>query len=419
MYDLVASEKMSRKFFREHCITHEAWGRYILGRVMRRYLITIVIGIVLAAVFIADVGGMQAAQVGTGDAYSLTPDETVQGNLYAAGRSVLLSGTVTGDAVTAAQTVIMRGNVAGDVAAAGGTVDVLGNVDGDVRLAGGSVVVGSRVGGDVAVATGSLSILREATVGGDVLAVAGNTTVDGAVNGSVRIRGGRVYINGPVQGSVDVTTSDVVTLGRNATIDGDIVYRSPQAIRVDRGAVVRGRTVRENLPESFRDDWQQGARNFFATVSLIQLLAWLGAALAGVFLLPEVSRSLTEGAASHPWRALLVGLVFFMLVPVIVFLLFITLVGFLLGVLLLLFYFLFLIIAWIYSGVLLGAWIFRVYSKEKVWRVDWKSTLAGVLLLYIVSLIPVLGWLAMFGLFLLVLGELAEGSFDRVRTRTK
>jgi uncharacterized membrane protein len=115
---------------------------------------------------------------------------------------------------------------------------------------------------------------------------------------------------------------------------------------------------------------------------------------------------------------LAIGFAVLVVVPVLVFVLFLTLVGFFAALLLLFLYFVFLLISYIYAGILLGTWLFKVYSRKKDLEVNWGSALTGIVLLFVIGFIPIVGWIIAFVLFLMVLGGLTEKASMSLGRRT-
>lgn len=357
----------------------------------------------------------EAADIRSGQNIYVGQGERVAGNLYGASDTVSISGETGGDAVMAGGNVVVSGRVGQDVLAAGGTVDVLGSVGGDARIAGGTVTVAGPVGGDVVVAGGTTHIVSGATVGGDVLVWSGNVVVDGVVNGSVRVRGGSIRVDGTVRGGMDMTSSGPIVLGSNATVAGDIVYRSPQMIIVENGATVSGRVARQALPETANQGFQQGAKSILATLSLLNLLALLVAGWLLFWLFPSTSLVLIARAYERPWRSLGLGALFFLVMPLILLVLMLLVIGWYVAVFFGLIYLFFLLVAHIYAGILLGSWILKLYRRDQAMSLTWYSVMGGILLLFIISFIPVLGWLIGAALFLMVLGSTADLFSTRVR----
>jgi cytoskeletal protein CcmA (bactofilin family) len=294
-------------------------------------------------------------------------------------------------------------------------VDVLGRVNDDIRVVGGDINVADGAGGDVAAMGGTVRLLSGSAVEGDVLVGSGNVTVDGTVNGTVRAWGGRIQISGTVRNGINATSTETIVIGRGAVIDGDVVYRSPKTIVVENGAQVRGKVVRESAPEAIQKGFWQNVKDFLAALSLIKLLALLGAGLLGVWIFGAGSRALLTRTVARPWRSLAVGFVALVVVPALVTVLMFTLVGIIVGLFILMLYFLFVLAAYVYAGILLGAWLFQVYSREKVLRADWTSVLAGIVLLYVIGFIPIIGWLIGFVLLLMTLGGMVEWAYLQAR----
>ena len=56
----------------------------------------------------------------------------------------------------------------------------------------------------------------------------------------------------------------------------------------------------------------------------------------------------------------------------------------------------------------MGAWISQVIYKTSTPIITWKNVLTGVFLLSVITLIPVVGWVVGFLIFLVTLGSGAE-----------
>jgi hypothetical protein len=181
----------------------------------------------LGVFLVAIVGSVSAdnllgGKVRTGDVVTVPSTETVNSDLYAFAREVVVNGTVHGDVVAGGGSVTVNGKVDGDVIVGGGTVNVSGAVGGSViggggtvdingavggaiRSGGGQVTIGGSVAHDVAVGGGTMNV--GGTIGGDLLLGAGQATVTGAVSGSIEGSAQSYTRTGTVGGSehVDIT----------------------------------------------------------------------------------------------------------------------------------------------------------------------------------------------------------------------
>ncbi len=133
---------------------------------------------------------------------TLVIDDTA-GDVYAFGGEVRVDGTVTGDLVVSAGTVVISGTVDGDVVALTGDLQVTGRVEGDLRAAAGQVVVSGEVGEDVLLAAGRLDVQGEVVE--DLIFGAGQVTLAGRVAGDVLGSAGSYTRTGTVVGTEQVS----------------------------------------------------------------------------------------------------------------------------------------------------------------------------------------------------------------------
>ena len=144
----------------------------------------------------------------SGNTVTIASGETVTGDLYAVGGTVVVDGTVEGDLVAAGGDIRVNGTVSGDLVAAGGTVTVAGSVEGDARVAGGQMTVSGDVGEDLLVAGGQATLTASGSVGEDLIASAGQLDVAGSVAGSIEGGAGTYTRTGTVGGGENVRIGD-------------------------------------------------------------------------------------------------------------------------------------------------------------------------------------------------------------------
>ncbi len=148
------------------------------------------------------------AKLRTGATITIASGETVAGDLYAAGGTIVVDGSVEGDLVVAGGTVSVAGSVDGDLVVAGGTVTVAGSVEGDARIAGGTVTVSGDVGEDLLLVGGQATLGPSGTVGEDLIVSAGELTLAGSVAGSIEGSAGTYDRTGSVGGEENVSVDD-------------------------------------------------------------------------------------------------------------------------------------------------------------------------------------------------------------------
>jgi cytoskeletal protein CcmA (bactofilin family) len=368
------------------------------------------LGIILLAVFAIPFVA-SAATFQTGNSYTLPASETVNGNLYIGAGTITVAGTVNGDIVAGGGTVTVNGTINGDVLIGSGTMALNGAVNGDARVTGGNLSLTGTVSGDLTAAGGQVSIQSGGTVEGDLVAAGGTITVDGQISGDVRAATGDLRINGPVNGSVQAWVEDL-TLGDQARITGDLVYRGPHELTKSSSAVVSGKI--EYTKKAF------GAKakylGAFGAGWMFNILATALAAIVLVLVLPGFSSAVVGRGVGSYGRELLVGFLILIVTPVAAALCLMSIIGALLGLFLLAVYGIALLMAGIYSGVLFGAWLFRLFKQSGI--KPWLSALVGVVVLHIILFVPFLGWIVGCLFFLIALGSLLDQDWKMKRGLT-
>jgi hypothetical protein len=170
------------------------------------------------------------------------------------------------------------------------------------------------------VVVGSVLVDRDETTK-DVVVADGDVTVRGTVDGDVIVADGDVTIRGKVTGDV-VTIAGTAILGRRAQVDGDVIYadKDPQ---VASGANVGGEV------KKFK-----GGEIGTAVKIGIWIAVTVSTFLLGLLLLllfPRAADAVARTAKLKTGLSILVGVLAFLLIPVLAFALLFTVVGIPLG----------------------------------------------------------------------------------------
>ncbi|MFZ2886622.1 MAG: hypothetical protein WA021_02255 [Minisyncoccia bacterium] len=344
------------------------------------------------------------AEFRTGDQPSLSQGQTVQDDLYMAGGNVMSAGTVRGDLIVGGGTVLVNGPVTGDLLIGGGNVTIAGEVTDDLRAGGGNILVQSVVRGDVILGGGQIN-LTGTRIGGDVAIGGGSVRIESAVGGDVKIGGGDIYINAPIAGNVEIN-AEKVTLGPRANIAGDFTYKATEAVIMEDGAVVRGETSFEE--RAGREEVKKGAIAALAAFASLWMLAKFLMSLVGAFALAFFFKRYTQEmiatAATQPVAEFVRGLVVVIVLPIVSVILLISIIGIPLGVVGLLTTIILSIFGSFAAPILLGSLIHKSIKKPAGYVVNWKTVLLGVVVYFILALIPIVGWLAKCVILLMALG---------------
>lgn len=355
-----------------------------------------------------------AAQFAQDAHYTLSKDTTISDDLYAYGNTPMVSGTVDGDLAVAGGNVTVDGTVNKELFAAGGTVSMLGHVESTARIAGDTVTISGPVDGDLVIAGGTVTILPQATIGRDLVVMGGTVIVDGTVARNVTLRAGAATLNGSVGGTVD-SESRTLTLGDKADIKGALTYAADDELAKMTGATTSS-IARRAATTSTPDDGvlRTGVPHIFGIVfglALFMQLIMFGTALIVLAILfrDESGAVVTEARAF--WRALGAGFAALILVPIAGVILLATLFGTMLGLALLIAYALILVLAKMYAAIVVGAWFAKWSGRE--YGVYWTWSLLALLVLKLLALIPVVGWVVGFAVFLVSLGAIAQLIYRR------
>ncbi|HTY40207.1 MAG TPA: hypothetical protein VMC43_03925 [Candidatus Paceibacterota bacterium] len=351
-----------------------------------------------------------AATFAGGNTYALPQGETIAGNFYAGGGTVVIAGNVQGDLGVAGGTVFVTGAVVQDALVVGGNVNISGPIGGDLRILGGNVTVNDSVSGEILVLGGKVNIGQNARVG-SMTVVGGQIVYEGISSGPSQLIGENVDVNGSVAGDLWAKAKQLV-IGNGAKVEGALTYQAPQAALISNGAEISGAVTFEPQPEPAsvfgmnREDAKMFVFSILSAWWLTKLVMGIIMALAFFFLFPAGVTALVRETLRGWKKDLLYGFLALVVTPVVVVGLLLTVVGAPLGLLVLLVFLTHLILAGLGAGIFLGSIAIKYVAKKDVHPVTWQSIVLGVGLLAIIGLVPIIGWVFAFIFFLIALGGL-------------
>ncbi|MBI2482526.1 MAG: hypothetical protein HYV76_03140 [Candidatus Vogelbacteria bacterium] len=364
--------------------------------------------LILISVLVLAPSAAWAAEARVGKTFNLPATANLATNLYALVGDLNLAGPVMGDIFTAAGRTVITAPVQGDLFVASGNITVTGPVYGDVRVVGGTVAIGDEVGGDVAVAGGQVHLLPASRVDQDVLVLGGATIIDGSIDGSLRAIGGKLLINGAITGPVSARVDELV-LGEQAVLSQGINYQSPQALVRHVRAQVSGATIFNQLSSRLPA--------VLALVGVWALFKFLTLLVFATFLyvvLPRPVGAIVTTTLTHFGRSLGAGLATLILVPALVIILSLTIVGLPLGFFITCLYLALLVMASVFAGLVCGAILEKLFRRKKEYELSWWGVLGGTTALFIVSLVPIIGWLVGIVVFVATFGGLAITTYHLI-----
>jgi len=318
-------------------------------------------------------------------------------------------GTAVAESRAGGTVVVAEGETVDGLDAVGGTVVVRGTVDGDLSGFAGSVVVAGTVTGDVEASAGNVQI--SGTVGGDVDTATGSFTLDrnASIGGNLRVAAGSVRLEGSVGGFVE-SASDTTVLGPTASIAGDLTYGGDLE-RAD-GATVGGSVTKdESLSVGV------GVFGFSApsipgwTFALYGVLVNFVVGAIILYAAPGFASSLAERTRDAPLRSAGVGLLALVGIPFALALLLVTVVGIPLSIFGLFAYVGLLWAGYVVGAYALGSWLCSLADLST----EYGALALGLVAVTALSLVPWIGGVGEFVVFLLGLGALSWGLYAAVR----
>lgn len=314
-------------------------------------------------------------------------------NAYLTGTDITVVTPLVGDLLAAGGTIAANGPIGGDAMLAGGTIDIEKPVTGDVRVAGGRITINAPIGGDLIAAGANITASTTAT---DTRIAGGTVSLTGA-KGPVVIYGSDITLAGDFSGDVTVEASNSITLADGTHIHGAFRYNAPQqftppaTVILDHGSTYVGSSTFLPTSKQAHTFAIAGATILFIVHLLAVLI--LAGIIAGLF--PQFTERIAERALGNSIGrfALLALLGFAVLVatPFLIFILLASFVGIGVALIILALYALFFILSYVYAGILAGAALSRRFMKRYV--ITWKEAVFGMLVFYLVGVVPVLGFL--------------------------
>ncbi len=336
-------------------------------------------------------------------------------DVYTFEENVFIGGDIAGDLTAAGATVTTVGMILSDALLAGGEVDVFGDVQDDLRVAGGAVIIDSTIGGDLAVVGGDVYLSDNAVIIGDILVMGGSVIFEGSAYGDMTVYGGSVEIYGDIVGNVMIRSAGDVTIGRHARLSENLTYVAPSPVVMAQGAMVRGTIVYETTGGTEMVGVRMALAMILLLIAAGKILYAVVAVSIIVSLFGMFSREVVMTGILHTGRTVLFGAAVTLLIPLTVFLLALSGIGLFGGIALGILYALFVLVAKIYAGVTVGALLSRFIKGEILITLPW--AIAGVIVLELLLIIPVLGVLTQAALFLIASGALVQTIRLRMKKR--
>lgn len=333
----------------------------------------------------------------------LSAGQEVQGDYFAFGPHVEISGTVHGDVYAAGAEVLVDGVVDGDLIVAGGEVRVSGEVTQDVRIAGGTVTLSGKIHRNATIAGGDVHLTESSHLKGSAVIGTGNLLLGGSIDGDVRIGAGNVTLSKTIGGDLAVAAV-AIRLTSRASVGKNVRYWSDDEPSIDEGATVLGTVTQHPIPKVFKGKEVQrgvtGLKLFAGMVSFTSTLL-LGLLLLRIYpvFTPRVASMIQE----KPGVVLSVGGVLSFGVPLLILLCMVSVLGIPIGLMLAAMYVVTLYLGRVFVMLWLGQRLLRLVSGSS--SAAW-AFVTGLVVYFVLSIVPVVGALLTLATIAIGLGAL-------------
>jgi cytoskeletal protein CcmA (bactofilin family) len=347
---------------------------------------------------------MRIEQTGS---FNIPEGETESYDVYIWTQTFNIDGTLDGDAIVGTQWATINGTLTQDLLVFAQDVTINGIVGDDVRVFAENVYIHGTIKGDLLVGAANLVIYEDAVIEGSLLAGAGRMTHRGTIEGDARIGLGELTMAGEIGGNAELFTDGGITLLDGARIGGDLVYEGPT--QIDFGDVCSGSvTYREQVVDE--DDIADAISSFGRFKSVMHLLGLIAAIIAGSIIIAVTSDHAKNTAniiRTKPLKSLGIGFIAFICMPIIIVLSIVFIITIPFSFMLALAYLIALYIAKFYVAIWLGSVILRrgdaIMTKSPV-----PPMLLGLVGVYIITAIPVIGTLCGIVIIFFGLGALLQ-----------
>ncbi len=344
--------------------------------------------------------------VSTGSATEFRSDRSVyiidtveiNDDLLAAGQNLIVSGRIRGDCILGGMSATVDGVVDGSIMAAGSEIRLSGECRTSARLFGRGIDVDGRIERNL-IAFGETIILgKNGWVENDFYGGANNITIQGRIGGDFDAYGAQVYLAGKVDGDVEIEGEDII-IEPTAIIGGDLTTVGENKPQIEPGAQILGETRHEFPEKDERSGYTFASFLFDSWWYLAMLLA--GATLL-IFFSPFTRDVIT--AAETQWaKALGLGFVFVVCLPIAAMILAVTIIGIPLAIIVLLGWLLLWYLSYAFTGLLVGEWVLRKLRRGRAPAKFWALVL-GLLIILLLGKIPILGIILQFVIIFLGFG---------------
>jgi len=357
-----------------------------------------------------------ALVIKTGETVEIDRDELIDDDLIIFAQKIAINGRVNGDVWVFGRDIMINGDVYGTIVSGGADINIdVGNA-GTVWSAGGEINIAGDIEKNILLFGGELSVDEDATIGKDIRAFGGKFTVDGNIGGTIRGSVGNFTMAGK-SGDIFID-SDKIRVKSGAEIDGDLVLEGEVEPTIEEGARITGETRVKKSSVEGEEAFAFAFAPFIAFfIAFMKVVCFIAKIIVGVILIAlcgKFVRRIMDTLTSKPWSCLGWGFLGLVVIPVAVMILFVILVGFPFAFFGIYVYTILFYLSSIFVGLVVGEKIIQLFKKEGEIS-QYLSFIVGIIVIFVLGLIPVLGVIIKLAVLLFGVGMLLLGSWYLLR----
>lgn len=270
-----------------------------------------------------------AQEEATSHVISLPSGTVHNGDFFAVGNLVEISGQVNGDVYVLASQVVIDGVVNGDVLLAAGSVDISGTVTSNARILAGQTSVSGKIGRNVTLLAGNAQLFTSGSIGGNLVCLAGNADLGSTIGYDATIAASNVRVSNAIKHNLDAYVGQMRLTSR-ASVQGNVEYSSSNSAYFDPKAQVKGEVIHHPsmIKDLFQGEWLQGL--VIGSKIATFLMNYLYCLVVGLLLIKLFPKNLeiTLNVLYHrPWASLIYGITLMIVLPLASLILLMTILG--------------------------------------------------------------------------------------------
>lgn len=375
---------------------------------------------------------------------SFKPDTIFNDDVFIIGNNIKFQSHITGDLIGASQDIVFSGICNGNINWAARRITINGPVDGSIRGVAQTIDINSRVGRNLVAAGETItigpgtSVSVDANLAGFKILAGSKIIFEGSVGNDLVIRGDKIIIAGKVGGDLDIKAS-IIEIEPSAVIEGDLIYKSPNKIKIGDEVVIKGNIRRIEIEE---DSEQEKYSAFFPIRFLIIMFmifnfifsfivfivalalgnAWMVplmflALIVSGTVLVSINKKFALKATSVIENRFLVslglGILLILLFPLAALIAVVTFVGIPIGIMIVFAFGILSFVGVIYTAQFVGSYLSRLLKIGKQ-PPSFLCLFIGIIVLAGLILIPIIGWFVAIAALALGLGSIVL-SFEKVK----